>query len=93
MRFTSEDAAVLCPLNLVELQGLGLQALREVEFAAVEALAEGLLQVAVVLDWLVKVWYRALEYVFDDALDEKVLLARELGVVKVAHCLQNDILF
>jgi hypothetical protein len=80
-------------LDLIELQSLDLQSGRVVNFAGLEALVDRFLQVAVILDRLVQVWHRALEHVFDDTLNEDVLISSELGVVVVSDRLQDDVLF
>jgi hypothetical protein len=57
-----------------------------------EAVEECLLKVGVVLYWLVKVWYGALEDILDCSFDEEVFRGSELGMVEVTHCLQDDVL-
>ena len=51
----------------------------------------GLFQVAIILNRLVKVRHCALEYVFDDTFDDDMLLSRKFGMIEIPNSFQNDV--
>ena len=92
MRLADEDAAMLRSLYLVELQSLDFQSMRVVDFASLKALVNCVFQVAIILDWFVKVWHRTLEHILDDALNDGVLFGGKLRVVIISDHLEDDVL-
>ena len=51
------------------------------------------MQIAVILNGFIKVWYSSLEYIFYDTFDDDVLLCGKLGMIEVTNGFQDDVLF
>jgi len=76
---------MLGSLNFIELQSFDFQILGIVNFACFEALMNGFFQVAIILDWLVKVGYCPLEYIFDDSFDDDMFFGGEFRMIEISN--------
>lgn len=45
----------------------------------------GFFQVAIILDWLVKVGYCPLEYIFDDSFDDDMFFGGEFRMIEISN--------
>lgn len=50
------------------------------------------MQITVILNRLIKVWYSSLEYIFDYTFDDDMLFCGKFRMIKVTNSFQNDVL-
>ena len=51
------------------------------------------MQITIILNRLIKVWYSSLEYIFNYTFDNDVLVGGKFRMIKVTNSFQNDVLF